>query len=76
MDPIDRAQARDLERTADALDAHRLAREAERQRPRVSHCRDCGEAISQGRLKALPRAQQCIFCAEQREHAMRRGVAR
>lgn len=35
-------------------------------------CEECGEAISEQRLKALPWAAYCITCQEKRERAGRR----
>lgn len=36
-------------------------------------CEECGEAISDNRLKAIPWAILCIDCQEKKEEAARRG---
>lgn len=32
-------------------------------------CADCGEEISEKRLKAMPHTELCVFCQEKREKA-------
>jgi RNA polymerase-binding transcription factor DksA len=44
-------------------------RQVERARERLrdgsyGHCRQCGEAIGQARLAAMPMAEHCLKCAE------------
>jgi len=36
-------------------------------------CQECGEEISEARLKAIPWTPYCIECQEEREAAARRG---
>ncbi len=73
-DDIDRAQAREQEWTADALEEFFLAHPPESyQRPSATHCAVCEEPIPEGRRLALPGGQTCIECQEDLEKALHHG---
>lgn len=61
-DDIDRAQAREAELLADALQGQ--ARRARRGLGAVSaqYCAACGEPIAEARRRAVPGVQRCLCC--------------
>lgn len=73
MNPIDRAQERDQEITADALAAHQLRQQQLNRQCIVpaTDCCDCRGPIGTSRLAALPSARRCIECAIRQEQAER-----
>lgn len=74
MDPIDRAQMRDAEINAEALEKRTAERAAELARTPTLDCSRCGLPISAERRAAVPNAGECITCARRLErHAAGRG---
>lgn len=74
MDPIDRAQMRDAEINAEALERRAAERAAELARAPALDCSRCGAPIGAERREAVPNARECITCARRLERsAMSRG---
>lgn len=73
-DLVDRAQAREAEMLADALQEHRLRAAA----PVASQedCEDCGCRIPAARREAVPGCVRCVDCQGFFEEVQRRGETR
>jgi phage/conjugal plasmid C-4 type zinc finger TraR family protein len=62
MDAADKAQAQ-----AEWLEQYRAAHRRKHVMRASDFCRDCGERIEGARLKAVPTAERCIWCASEHE---------
>jgi RNA polymerase-binding transcription factor DksA len=66
MDDADRVTAQ-----AEWLDQFRETHRRKHVMRASDYCRDCGERIEGERLKAVPTAERCIWCASEHERLNR-----
>ena len=73
-DEIDRAQAINEAHQREALSAHfRTVRRLPESVFAPTECDDCGEPISEARMRAVPGCIRCITCQTAFERALKQG---
>lgn len=63
----EQAQLSTILRDTQALSAVRARLAAQRSRPSLEECSECGEAIPAARREAVPGVEMCVYCQAQRE---------
>lgn len=61
------AQIQALFTNQNAVDEVRRQLEAQRNRPSLEECEECGEDIPKARQEAIPGVQLCIYCQQRQE---------
>ncbi len=72
-DEIDRAQAINEAHQREALAAHYRRQRLPEGVFAPTECDDCGEQISEARMRAVPGCLRCVHCQTAHERALKQG---